>query len=716
MKKYRLATLFKTCLIIVSCFALITACEKEDKVNTDQMGGGDVVLRSFGPCPIQRGAELRIIGVNMDKVESVTLQGCGAVTDIKRISSTEIRIMIPQDAEPGTISLKAGSKQITSVTSLTFNEPIIIGSITPLTIKSGSTLKIEGDYLNLIEEIIFTDDVHVLKADFVSQSRESIEVIVPKEAQTGKIIVSNGADIVPNESGEFGIPIWVYSDEDLIVVLPQITKISPNPIKTGNLLTIEGTDFDLADSLVFEGNVGTRNFVSKTATKIEVNVPANANDGTIKLIAFSGVSVSSLETLTLVAPTISSIAPNPVKNGAVLTVKGTDLDLISTVVFGGDKEGTIADGRTATEIKVTVPKDAVAGNVAFNTLAGQSVQSSELTFVNPVISGITPTTITAGSSITITGTDLDLVDKVIFGGNTEGNILSQSGTSIEVESLPNSLTGIITLVTTNGTEIKSAQEITINSDLPVITSVSNQAKPGTKMTIVGTKLNLVESVIFPDNVKATQYGTRSETLIEVYVPDNAKKGKVTLTLITFDGKEVISPEFTIAGTDPIVDPSLVIEDFENHNGHDATWDNWGGSFDYLTADDGNQYIQVHSGISGWAWIYGCNHQANRGNFPSLADPNNYVLKLDMRVTGSYGAGVMFSFSFSGTWGQTNSLLTAQDNYTTNGDWITVTIPMTDLWDGSAIDGASGDWGMALNSGTIPAGVEISIDNVRFEKK
>jgi len=558
MKKYKLSTLLKACFIIISCFAFITACEKQDLVNTDQLGGGEITLKSFGPCPIQRGAELRIMGANMDQVQSVILQGSGAITDIKRISNTEIRVMVPQDAEPGVITIKSSNKEVTSITPLTFNEPIIISSIDPLTVKAGDVIKITGDYLNLIEEIIFTDDVHVLKADFISQSRAEIDVAVPQKAQTGKIIVSNGADIIPDASGNFGIPIWIYSDQDLNVALPTVTKISPTLIKAGDELTITGTNFDLVDSLAFGGNVGIgmSNFVSKTPTQIQVTVPENANDGYVKVFAFSGVAVVSPDSLTLVIPTIASISPNPVKSGATLTVTGTDLDLVSSVVFtGSTSNATILDGGTATSMQVTVPTDATDGAITFNTLANKSVQSNALTIVKPTITDISPASILAGDKVTITGTDLDLVVSLMLGGISidQKDFVSQTATQIVVNSLTSSSTGPgnVVLVTTNGTQIKSTQTITINTpNIPAVTSITpSPVTVGNMITIVGTKLNLVESIVFQNNqggtTKATQYGSRTETLIEVYVPQDALAGTVTFTMNAYDGTQYTSPSFVV---------------------------------------------------------------------------------------------------------------------------------------------------------------------------
>ena len=718
MKKYKLSTLLKLCLIIIGCIAFITACQNADIVDTNQMGGGAITLRSFGPSPIQRGAELRIIGANMNQVQSVVLQGTAPITDIKRISNTEIRVMVPQDALPGVITIKSGSQEVTSLTPLTFNEPITITSITPLAVKAGDIIKIQGDYLNLIEEVIFTDGVHVLKADFKSQSRQAIEVAVPLKAQTGKIIVSNGADIIPDAGGNFGIPIWVYSDDELNVTLPAITKISPNPVRAGSLLTIEGTNFDLVDSVVFGGNVGTRNYVSKTATKIEVNVPANAADGHIKAIAFSGVPVLSSDSLVMVVPTVTSIDPNPVKNGATLTIKGKDLDLVSGVVFGGNKTGTIVAGGTATQIQVTVPIDATSGTVALSTKANKTVQTAVLNFVVPTIANITPTTIIAGDSLTITGTDLDLVSTINLGGNTTGVIGTHTATQIVVKTLAASTSGPVVMVTTNGTKITSTQTITINSaNIPVITSMPASAKPGAMLSIVGDKLNLVQSVVFQDGVTATQYGSRTANLIEVYVPQDAKRGSVTLTLNTFDGKQVVSPTFTVTGTDPVVDPTLVLYDFDGKNA-----DLWNGVGEFVNDGQGpsGNYYEVTAAkpsTGTWQFLFAENNRTH----PSVS-VSDHVLKIDVRLRNDLATpagswGLQLQFNLAGKVFNIESYLQVGSVLSTGGEWKTITIPL------STINGlpdptptTGGNWGMNSNQGSpFNDLVGLCIDNVRYEK-
>jgi len=550
MKKTKYSAYFFlfVCTII---FTGLTSCSKDDNSSSSS---SKVELLSFGPCPIPRGGELRIIGTNLDKVESVVLPGSGAISDINRVSNTEIKVIVPQSTIDGKVVLKTGGNDVTSITDLVIDETIKITAITPLVAKGGDVVKIEGDYLDKIETVVFETNKIVLKADFKSQAREAIEVAVPLDAQTGKVGIGYLDPTLPVQEGVTNYAL-LFSEDELTITLPAITMISPNPIKTGNVLTIEGTDFDLVDSLSFAGDVGTRKFVSKTTTKIEVKVPVNANKGVVKIFAFSGIGAESIDTLKLVAPAITSISPNPVKNGATLTIKGTDLDLVSDVIFGGSKNGTINAGGSATQIVVTVPIDAAEGAVTFNTLANQSVQSAALALVKPAITDISPASVIAGDKVTIAGTDFDLVTGLTVGGISidKADFVSQTETQIVVNTLTSCIPGtdIIVLTTTNGSQVKSTQSVTINTpNIPAVTSITpSPVTVGNMISIVGTKLNLVESIVFKNNqgstTKATQYGSRTETLIEVYVPSDALAGTVTLTMNAYDGTQYTSPSFVV---------------------------------------------------------------------------------------------------------------------------------------------------------------------------
>lgn len=53
---------------------------------------------------------------------------------------------------------------------MTFTEPIDLASVSPLEVNPGEVITITGEYLNLIKEIIFADNVIV--TEFESQERK----------------------------------------------------------------------------------------------------------------------------------------------------------------------------------------------------------------------------------------------------------------------------------------------------------------------------------------------------------------------------------------------------------------------------------------------------------------------------------------------------------------------------------------------------------------
>lgn len=705
-KKYidliKKAFVFTMMCVILAGTLMITSCEQDEGDN------GVTVLNSYGPMPIARGAELRFIGVNLDKVTAIILPGNIEIpaASFTKKSPTQLAITVPQNAVEGLITLKTPDGDITTKTPMGFSEPILLTSFTPATAKYDEVITITGDYLNLIKEVIFTDRVTVAKAAFISQSRTELKLKVPAAAQTGKIALSNGAEE----------PIIIYSATNLTVKLPEITTIAPNPIKTGTALTITGTNLDLVKSVIFGGPKNVTTFTNQTLTQIVVLVPADAKDDTLRIVPASGVVVKSAAPLVLVVPTVS-VTPTSVKNDDDITVTGTNLDLIDKVTFGGGKQGTIKAGGTATQIMVTVPTDAISGVVDFITKADKTVHGPALTIIDPVFSSFAPASGAAKSDIIITGTNLDLVTKVKFTGGIEGTIGTRSATQMTVTVPVGAKTGKLTLVTKNGSMVNSGSDFTVLANLPTITGfLEAKGTPGKLLTILGTNMSLIKVLIFPGNIVATEYGLKTDNKVEVYVPVNVQKGIGTISLITYEGDEGITPPIFIGGTDPVKDPSLMINDFEVHNGHDLNWDNWGGNVELGTdpgiAISGNYMHGTNANLSGWAWIWGCNHD----QLPKVSVPTTgYVLKMDVNVTKPLPAAGNFQLKMGGSDMDLGMLgILTDGTYSTIG-WITMT------WDLSgkglpAVIPASGDWGMICNWGGPMNFTGVYIDNIRFEKK
>ncbi|SHK13520.1 IPT/TIG domain-containing protein [Reichenbachiella agariperforans] len=520
-------------VVLLALVALWSACEeKEDELSNE------VTLYSFGPS-VLRGGQLKFIGENLEDVERIILPKDVVIeaSEFDSLSAKLIVINVPDDVVEGLVSLQVKGKEdnLVTKTPLSILEPITITSMPDKAVRPGSIITIKGTYLNLIEEVVFATNKSVTA--FEEQSRGELKLMVPADAQTGTLVLLDSEEI-PNE---------IQTEEELMVTLPAISGVTPLTVKAGSNVTIKGSNLDLVMSVEFGGSqiVDSANFVSATAGQIVVAVPAATNDGEIALAAPSTVKVTSTEALTLVVPTLTDLTPNPAKTGQNLTVTGTNLDLVSQVVFAGDKEGTIIAGGSDTSITVEIPADAESGTIEFRTQANKSVTSVAVDMVRPGITTMTAE-VKLNEDITITGENLDIVKEVWFTGGTMGTIGTATETNLVVTVPVGTNTGVVTLVANNGVEVVSTSALTILAEVPVFDSFPAKAEPGEMLTLTGEKLNLTNEVVFPGDVKATKFGNRTTEILEVYVPDDVQQGmgKITFTTYGTDFTESTDINFT----------------------------------------------------------------------------------------------------------------------------------------------------------------------------
>src|SRR5665648_89308 len=131
--KYSNWALLFAMMCVVSAGLFLTSCEEE-------VPDTKVVLKSFGPMPIARGAELKFIGYNLDRVTAVVLPEGINITTFTKKTPALLTLTVPQEAMPGLVILKTPDGDITTKTGIGFSEPISIASFTPASIKPGAEL------------------------------------------------------------------------------------------------------------------------------------------------------------------------------------------------------------------------------------------------------------------------------------------------------------------------------------------------------------------------------------------------------------------------------------------------------------------------------------------------------------------------------------------------------------------------------------------------
>lgn len=382
-KIYKFSAWWMACLVLLSSLTF-TACETND-LDTNQYKGG-ISLNVFGPSPVLRGGELRFLGCGMDQVASVLIPGCDAITDIQLISAEEIRVIVPQTALPGyvTLMLRNGESIVTK-TQLTYSEPVSIESFSPESVRPGDVLTIKGEYLNLMHQVIFAENVIVsdeviaeeeateATSKFLKHTRNEIQVRVPEEAQSGKIILSDGAEI-PNR---------LYSEVELQVVLPSVAELADyNNIKPGAIMTVTGENFDLVKEVRMENGETMLFTYSAEQKALTFTIPRGAVNGPIYVVPASGVLVQVAE-IKMATPEDVKAQETEITAGKELTLTGKNMDMIAAVLFPGVEKAVEPTSLSETEVKVVVPGEAQSGMIQLVLTSGETISSLELTVTAP---------------------------------------------------------------------------------------------------------------------------------------------------------------------------------------------------------------------------------------------------------------------------------------------------------------------------------------------
>ena len=444
-KTYKFPALWMMCLMLFSCLTF-TACDNGDDEDTNQYKGG-ISLNVFGPSPVSRGGVLRFLGSGMDKVTAVAIPGCDDITDIEVVSDTEIRVTVPQTAQPGLVVLKTPKGDITTKTELTFTEPIALEAFAPAEVKPGSELTITGEYLNLIKEVIFADEVTVPADEVVSQSRQEIKVIVPDSAQTGKFILSDGAEI----------PNWIYSEGELEVTLPSVeAPLDLVDKKPGDVIRVSGKNFDLVKKVQMPNGdeVEFTMTASSEGDELTFTLPDNVSDGEVTVLPASDVKVVVATVVVAMPSNVVAVPAVNLRGGDMITLKGINMDLVTDVTFPGVEEAVGLESQNSTEIKVLMPAAAISGDLQLNTNSGKATAVSIAT-AKPENISYSAATVPAGEALTVKGINMDVVSAVVFSGNVEVTVSDATATAISLTVPTTAETGALLLKMANGESVEA---------------------------------------------------------------------------------------------------------------------------------------------------------------------------------------------------------------------------------------------------------------------
>lgn len=547
----------KTYNILVVLMALLagwslTSCSNDD-LDTNQFSGG-IALNAYGPNPCTRGGVLRFVGSNLDQIASVSIPGVDPITNFEVKQSgvpSELWVTVPKDGpQPGKVTLTAkDGTTLTTQQDVTYQEGVEFTSFSPAAVMPGDTLTIQGEYLYLINMVEFSDGVRVPKDDFVSQDRYSIRVVVPGTARTGKVNLYT-VDLT-KVADETKTQYEVFESEDALEVgTATITSLaSPRgtveaqgtvTAKQGETITISGAYLSLAAAVKIGDGDDAYQFtdftVSADGKTLSFTLPAEAPDGDINLVSRSGVEVP-VGKLVTVAPSDLAVNPSPVKNGAQLIITGKDLDVVSQVMLPNVKDAVAAD-ISASKIVLTVPEAAQAGDIILKMKNGKTVTVA-YKLVEPAVTAYSPSTVSAGGALTVTGTNLDLVSTISFNGSasTAAVSVAADGKSLTTTVPMDAQTGAVTLCLKNGATVTVKDITVVEAVFCYVTELptkDNAPEPGTTVTLPVKNADKLSKVYINGKEVSFVYNEKAGT-ITIPVPADAT-AKSALRLVSTNGE------------------------------------------------------------------------------------------------------------------------------------------------------------------------------------
>ena len=392
-------------LSLVALFGLsLTGCSN-DNLDTNPYNKSGVNLVAFGPSPILRTQEIRITGTNLTQVTAVAFPGGASVEkgSFNKVDDRDIYVNVPDESVPGQIKLMVGSEAVSSsVSPITFVEPIEVASVTPVTgLNAGDEITVKGEYVYNIYEAIFTSGVTgaaVRAEDFTYVSRHEIRFLVPLGAESGEIVFTDGAD-------------WEYEYETPLEVLPATyTGISTTTTDFGQQIQISGTNLHTVETVMFPGGVAAEFTVSDDHKTLSTTVPAETKSGAITLVLYSGASLTTAE-VSVPTLTVSKVSKDKdLRVGDVITITGENFDRIATISLPG--YGMLAENEyklSGNTLTITIPDGTTDGNLEIVQNSFISVSHKLMMFSEA------PETAIWTGNFTIAGWDVGMQD-LAWGG------------------------------------------------------------------------------------------------------------------------------------------------------------------------------------------------------------------------------------------------------------------------------------------------------------
>ncbi|MBO4842504.1 MAG: hypothetical protein J5478_03915 [Bacteroidales bacterium] len=297
---------------------------------------------------------------------------------------------------------------------------ISLAALAPNPVMRGGELRIVGSNLENVKEVQFAGGVTVTSIQTVTTGRKSeIRVMVPAEGpEVGPVtlVAQDGQKTSSLADLTFTEPI-------------SIDSVTPEVALSGDVVTVKGDYLNTVQEVILGGDIYVTEFVAQSRHELQFELPCAAVTGYVivsdvnELLDENTIpnKIYSPEELTVGDPTVKKNEFAIIKAGDEVSVKGEHLDMIQRVTLPGVTDWVVfMVSLDATELVFWLPAEAGDGEIVLTSFGGKEFVAGEMETV--FISDVAVASLAedgrykAGTSVEITGEDLDLVMNVAFKG------------------------------------------------------------------------------------------------------------------------------------------------------------------------------------------------------------------------------------------------------------------------------------------------------------
>jgi len=225
-----------------------------------------------------------------------------------------------------------------------------------------------------------------------------------------------------------------------------------------------------------------------------------------------------------VAPTVTTLAPKSADAGTLVTITGTNFSSEATVTFNG----ALAEVKSvsATTITAVVPCAATSGGITVRTDSGSATSAKFTRLINkPKVTSISPTSVKAGSVVTVKGSYLYCASAVTLNGSA---VEFATGTPTQFTFTVGgaSGSGVVNVVTPAG-QAPNSTKVTVIKPAHVTTISPSHGLAGSTVTLTGSGFTGASKVLF-NGAAASSFKIVNDSTITAVSAATASTGVISV--------------------------------------------------------------------------------------------------------------------------------------------------------------------------------------------